>query len=60
MTKPNKSFRIDPKLIEKADKLGLPIVEIFEAALASTLEHEACPYCGQEYKPKKRKPKEPR
>jgi hypothetical protein len=52
--KPNKSFRIDPRLLEKANKLGLPITEIFEAALADVLKHEACPFCGQEYRPKRK------
>lgn len=49
MIKPNKSFRIDPKLLEKADKIGLPIVDIFEAALASTLQTNECPYCRQDF-----------
>lgn len=48
--KPNKSFRIDPELIEKAKKANLPIVEIFEAALAKALKEKKCPYCGQELK----------
>lgn len=48
--KPNKSFRISPELLAKAQALDLPITEIFEAALAEVLKHEACPYCGQEYK----------
>lgn len=50
MTKPPKSFRIDPELIDKAIKAGLPIVEIFEAALANALKTKKCPYCGQEIK----------
>lgn len=53
MMKPNKSFRIDPKLIEKANKIDLPIVEIFEAALASVLKENKCPYCNQEIKKQK-------
>jgi hypothetical protein len=52
MEKPNKSFRLSPALLEKAKAIDLPITEIFEAALASALKHDECPFCHQEYKPK--------
>lgn len=45
MTKPVKSFRIDPVLLEKAKKAGLNVAEIIEAALAKALKEKRCPYC---------------
>lgn len=44
--KPNKSFRIDPILLEKAKQEHLDVVKIFEAALAKAVKDKKCPYCG--------------
>lgn len=44
--KPNKSFRINPELLDAAKKANLPMAQIFEAALAKILKDKRCPYCG--------------
>lgn len=50
--KPNKSFRIDPVLLEKAKQEHLGVVKIFEDALRDTLKEKTkrCPYCNNKLK----------
>lgn len=48
--KPTRSFRIDPKLLDKAKDLNLDVTAIFESALAKAVADKRCPYCGQEIK----------
>lgn len=50
--KPATSVRLDPYLVEEARKAGIPLSELFEAALAKVLKDKKCPYCGQRRKPK--------
>jgi len=50
MTKPASAFRLDPVLLEKTRKMGINLVELFEAALADAVSHGKCPFCKQEIK----------
>lgn len=47
MSKPPKSFRIDPELVDKAKKQGLDLTKLIEAAIAKALKDKRCPYCGK-------------
>jgi len=52
MTKPVRSFRLDPSLIANAEKLGINLTDFFEAALAKVVKEKKCPYCGSGLKKK--------
>ena len=46
MNKPPKSFRLDPKLIERCKRVKLDLPKMFEAAMAKALKDKICPYCN--------------
>lgn len=50
MTKPQRSFRLDPELLEKAKRAGFDLVALFEAAMAKAVKDKRCPYCGNPMK----------
>jgi post-segregation antitoxin (ccd killing protein) len=49
-----KSFRLNESLLESAKKKGIDLTRIIEAAIASVLKENKCPYCKGEIKPKRR------
>ena len=50
MSKPPKSFRLDPHLLAQAEKAGLNLTFLFEAAIAKAIKDKKCPYCGSHLK----------
>ena len=42
-----KSFRLNPDLLEKADKKNLNLVKLFEEFLTGILKDKKCPTCGK-------------
>lgn len=46
--KPTYSFRLDPKLIEKARQSHLDVKKLFEKTLSKAVDEEKCPCCGND------------
>lgn len=46
MSKPTRSFRINPQLLEAARSADLDLVKLFEAAILRELNSTRCAYCG--------------
>jgi len=45
-----KSFRLNPELLDKADKKNINLVKLFEEFLAKVLKEKTCPTCGGKLK----------